>query len=86
MTFSGPYEGIQRPYGRIWAGGEKKSKPWLPTGVMTKTSQPIVTNDIPLESLDLGRESGMGAVSLNILIGLRTMAKFFESVPLGSLL
>ena len=33
MTFSGPYEGIQRPYGRIWAGGEKKSKPWLPTGV-----------------------------------------------------
>ena len=34
MTFSGPYEGIQRPYGRIWAGGEKKSKPWLPTGVI----------------------------------------------------
>ena len=33
MTFSGPYEGIQRSYGRIWAGGEKKSKPWLPTGV-----------------------------------------------------
>ena len=36
MTFSGPYEGIQRPYGRIWAGGEKKSKPWLPTDVMSK--------------------------------------------------
>ena len=34
MTFSGPYEGIQRPYGRIWAGGEKISKPWLPTGVL----------------------------------------------------
>ena len=33
MTFSGPYEGIQRPYGRILAGNEKKSEHWLPTGV-----------------------------------------------------
>ena len=40
MTFSGPYEGIQRPYGRIWAGGEKKSKPWLPTGVVGAPAVP----------------------------------------------
>ena len=33
MTFSGPYEGIQRPYGRILAGNEKKPQHWLPTGV-----------------------------------------------------
>ena len=33
MTFSGPYEGIQWPYGRILNGGDKKSERWLPIGV-----------------------------------------------------
>ena len=40
MTFSGPYEGIQRPYGRILAGNEKKSEHWLPTGVIGKAYRP----------------------------------------------
>ena len=44
MTFSGPYEGIQRPYGRIWAGGKKKSKPWLPTGVIYGIPVPVPEN------------------------------------------
>ena len=39
MTFSGPYEGIQRPYGRILAGNEKKSEHWLPTGVVEAGSR-----------------------------------------------
>ena len=46
MTFSGPYEGIQRPYGRIWAGGEKKSKLWLPTGVSCSSVCPLTEETV----------------------------------------
>ena len=48
MTFSGPYEGIQRPYGRILAGDEKKSQHWLPTGdILLKVKPSNFTKDQP---------------------------------------
>ena len=72
MTFSGPYEGIQRPYGRIWAGGEKKSKPWLPTGVRTWLPVTVITYALrmhsSMEESSLTFSSGTGVpVGVDIL-------------------
>ena len=62
MTFSGPYEGIQRPYGRICAGGEKKSKPWLPTGVIYLSSDRRTVREPELFSIELSRTFDSGSV------------------------